>query len=216
MNIVIIGAGITGLSTALELSKAGNQVTIYEASPVPGGLGTYVKVGSNSIERFYHHFFRPDIHVIELIKKLGIGDKLKFYPSKTSVLYKGTTYPFSSPLDLLKFSPLPLVERIRLGAALAILKYLPVNLKKLDKISAKQWLISHAGRKAYKVIWEPLLVGKFAKYADLVPAAWLRERIRDRSFDLGPIMVPRLLYMLFYLRVILTTVWLRFYLISLN
>ena len=185
MKIAIIGAGITGLSTALHLSRKGHEVTIYEASSVPGGLGTYVQVQNSSIERYYHHFFRSDVHIIDLIKQLGIGDKLKFYHSKTSVLYKGKTYPFSSPLDLLKFSPLPLIDRLRLGIAIARLKYLPVNIKKLDLVAAKDWLIAHAGRNAYDIIWKPLLVGKFAKYADSVPAAWLRERIRDRSFDLG-------------------------------
>jgi protoporphyrinogen oxidase len=185
MKIAIIGAGITGLSTALLLSQLGHEVTVYESSSVPGGLGTFVKVGNTSIERFYHHFFRSDIHVISLIKELGIGDKLKFYPSKTSVLYKGRTYSFSSPLDLMKFKPLPIIDRLRLGIALAFLKYLPVNMRKLDTISAKSWLKSYAGAQAYEVIWKPLLVGKFAKFADKVPAAWLRERIRDRSFDLG-------------------------------
>jgi len=185
MKFAIIGAGITGLSAAHELSKKGHSVTVYEQAPVPGGLGTYVKVANSYIERFYHHFFRSDIHVIDLIKELGIGDKLKLYPSKTSVYYKGQTYPFSSPLDLLKFSPLPLIDRLRLGCALALLKYLPQNMRELDKISAKEWLIKHAGQKAYNIIWEPLLSGKFAKYAEDVPAAWLRDRIKDRSFDLG-------------------------------
>ncbi len=166
MKIAIIGAGITGLSTAHLLSKEGHSVTVYEASPVTGGLGTFVRVQNSSIERFYHHFFRSDTHVINLIKQLGIGSKLKFYPSKTSILYEGATYPFSSPLDLLTFKPLPFIDRLRLGVALAILKYLPVNIKKLDSVSAKSWLMTYAGAEAYKVIWKPLLVGKFAKFSE--------------------------------------------------
>lgn len=44
MKVAITGAGITGLLVALNLSKEGHSVTVYEASPVPGGLGTYVEV----------------------------------------------------------------------------------------------------------------------------------------------------------------------------
>ncbi|MGN6522441.1 MAG: FAD-dependent oxidoreductase, partial [Actinomycetes bacterium] len=36
-NVVIVGAGLAGLSTALRLAGAGRQVTILEREPVPGG-----------------------------------------------------------------------------------------------------------------------------------------------------------------------------------
>ena len=38
MNIGIIGAGITGLAAAYDLTKHGHTVTIYEARPQAGGL----------------------------------------------------------------------------------------------------------------------------------------------------------------------------------
>lgn len=185
MNIAIVGAGITGLTAAYELIKKGHKVTVFERSPIPGGLGTYVKVGGNYIERFYHHFFQSDRHVIELIHELGIGDKLKFYSAKTGIYYGKAIYPFSTPFDLLRFSPLFLIDRVRCGAVIAYLKFLPVNRDRLDRTSAVEFLKKYLGDKIYKTIWEPLLVGKFDKYAKNIPAIWLRERLRDRSSKLG-------------------------------
>lgn len=185
MRIAIIGAGITGLSTAYYLSQKGHTVTIYEQSDHAGGLGSSLRVGGTTIERFYHHLFRSDVHAVQLLTELGLRSQLKFYPAKTSVLTGKRLFPFSSPIDLLQFSALSFFDRIRLGYALFQLKFLPQHMKELDAISATTWLKQHAGSAAYNTLWKPLLVGKFANYASTVPAAWLRDRLRDRSFDLG-------------------------------
>ena len=48
-NIVVIGAGIGGLTTAAVLAKAGLQVTVLEAHIYPGGCaGTFYHQG-------FHH-----------------------------------------------------------------------------------------------------------------------------------------------------------------
>ncbi|MDE7469477.1 MAG: FAD-dependent oxidoreductase, partial [Desulfovibrionaceae bacterium] len=41
INIAIIGAGISGLSSAGYLSNAGHSVTVFERLSVAGGLMTY-------------------------------------------------------------------------------------------------------------------------------------------------------------------------------
>ena len=38
MDIGIIGAGITGLTAAYDLTKQGHTVTVYETQPYAGGL----------------------------------------------------------------------------------------------------------------------------------------------------------------------------------
>lgn len=186
MKIAIIGAGITGLSAAYELVKKGHDVEIYEQSRTVGGLGTYIKIRNNYLERFYHHFFQSDKHVIALINELGIGHKLKFYPSRTSVYHNNTVHPFTSPLDVLRFSPFSVIDRLRCGLTVAYLKYImPLNNSSLDRYSAKKWLRKYAGEKVYKTIWEPLLNGKFDTFADQVPTLWLQARLKDRTPLLG-------------------------------
>lgn len=185
MKIGVIGAGISGLSAAYELTNRGHRVVIFERSSTPGGLGTYIKIEGNYLERFYHHFFESDKQIIALAKNLGIADKLKFYRAKTGIYRDGKIYPFSSILELLTFMPLSFFNRLRCGLVVALLKFLPFTLKNLDTISASAWIKKYAGQKVYDIIWRPLLKGKFAKYATRISALWFWGRIHDRSVKLG-------------------------------
>lgn len=185
MKIGIIGGGISGLSAAFELGRQGYKVTVFEASPTLGGLGSYLSVGVGYLERYYHHFFTSDGALIQLINDLGLAEKLTFYPAKTGIFRDGLVYPFSSALDVLKFSPLPLSDRFRLGVTTAWMKYAPFLPPSLDQITARAWAARYAGKQAYEVVWGPLLHGKFSTYAESIPALWLWGRIRDRSFKLG-------------------------------
>ncbi len=185
MRIAIIGAGITGLSAAYELAKKGHKVVIFERSKYPGGMGSYIKVKNNYIERFYHHFFTSHKHIKNMTREFNIADKLKFYRVRTGIYEKNKIYPFSSPLDILKFSPLSLIDRLRCGITLAFLRYLPAPLPVLDVIPAEKWIKKYAGNKVYEKIWGPLLEGKFSKFADKISALWLWGRVRGRSLKLG-------------------------------
>ncbi|HSD98652.1 MAG TPA: FAD-dependent oxidoreductase [Patescibacteria group bacterium] len=185
MKIGIIGGGITGLSAAWTLAKKGHEVVVFEKSKTAGGLGTYIPVNKNYIESFYHHFFSSDKEIINMSKELGIGKKLKFYPAKTGIFIKNTVYPFNSAMDLLRFSPLSFFDRIRCGIMLGLFKVLVIPPYILDKISAEKFIKKIAGENVYKVIWGPLLEGKFSKFAKKIPALWLWGRVKDRSLKLG-------------------------------
>lgn len=59
MSIHVVGAGVAGLAGALMLARAGHRVTLYEASPSPGGRaralpdgtdnGTHALLGANRV-----------------------------------------------------------------------------------------------------------------------------------------------------------------------
>lgn len=185
MKVAIIGAGITGLTAAYKLSLEGNDVTVYERGMVPGGLGTYLEIGGNHLEAFYHHFFQSDVHLRELVDELGLSSELKYYRVKTGIWRGEHVYPFSSPLDLLRYKPLSFFDRIRCGVMLAFFKAIPFEIKALDNITAKTWIKKVGGQNVYDNIWGPLLEGKFADYNDKIPALWLWGRIYDRSLKLG-------------------------------
>ena len=91
MDIAIIGAGITGLSAAYDLTKGGHTVTVYEARPYAGGLAAGFRDGrwEWSLDHFYHHWFASDDAVIELIDELGARDQVFFPWPTTSMYYQG-------------------------------------------------------------------------------------------------------------------------------
>ncbi len=60
-NIGIIGGGIMGISLGYFLSQQGVKVTIYEASPVLGGLaGPIILEDGTAVDRFYHAILSSD------------------------------------------------------------------------------------------------------------------------------------------------------------
>lgn len=187
MKIAIVGAGFTGLTAALSLSQ-NHKVTLFEATRELGGLASAVKLPDTSwyIEKHYHHWFTNDAAALGLIDKLGLGDKLLFPETLTSIYFRDKSYPFNSPLQILSFSPLPLSDRLRLGIVSLYLKLLPKNIAiNLEKYKACDWLKKYFGEKTYEIVWKPLLVGKFGKYATRVNMAWFWARIKKRTMLLG-------------------------------
>lgn len=186
MNIAIVGAGIAGLSAAYDLAGAGHTVTIFEAAPHPGGLAAGFKSERWDwhLEHFYHHWFETDDDILGLIDEIGARDKTFFPRPVTSLYVDGQIYPFDSPLRMLLFPKLPLIPKLRFGLVGLYLR-LTKNWRALEKETAHHWLIRTMGERVYKVLWEPLLVGKFGDYYKEVNMAWFWARIHKRSQRLG-------------------------------
>ncbi len=179
-KIVIIGAGYTGLVAALRLAETGKKVEILERGPVIGGLASDFVVEGSSLERAYHHLFKTDTHIIDMANELGVGDKLKWHDSSVSLYYDGVLYPFKGALDLIKFKPLSFVNRIRAGLVVLYLQKTK-NWQRFQNVTAYDWMLKAAGKQVTRVIWEPLLKGKFDKFYNRVSMAWLWARIHIRA-----------------------------------
>ncbi len=179
-KVAIIGGGFAGLTAALRLSQKGHAVTVYEKDSELGGLVSGFEIEGRPLEKAYHFIYTSDSAMLSMAKELGIDDKLTFYNSSVSIYYDGKLYPFTTPADLLKFNPLPVIDRFRTGLAVLYLQH----IKKWDpftRITAYEWMKKKAGAKATKIIWEPLLKGKFGKYFDKVAMSWLWARIKIRA-----------------------------------
>jgi protoporphyrinogen oxidase len=183
-QVSIVGAGFTGLAAAYELAKNGIKVTVLESEPEVGGLAAAFDVEGEKLDRFYHHWFTNDLEVMNLIEELGLKDKVDINPTNTGVYYANNFFKLSTPWDLLNFKPLSLVDRIRLGL-LALRARRVEDWKALEGKTAQEWLKELGGENVYRVIWQPLLKGKFGPYAENVSAVWFWNKLKLRGGSRG-------------------------------
>ncbi|HEY7983164.1 MAG TPA: NAD(P)/FAD-dependent oxidoreductase [Ktedonobacterales bacterium] len=195
-EIAVLGGGVLGLTAALRLQQRGHRVTVFEREAEPGGLAAGFPVraadpaapaplaGGVWLEKFYHHLFRSDRAITRLIAEVGLGDDLVWRRPLTVTLRGGRAYQLDSPLSLLRFAPVPVVGRVRMGAALALLRALP-SPAPLEGHHAAPWIRATMGQAAYDAVWGPLLRGKFGAVADEIALPWFWGRIHDRTAELG-------------------------------
>ena len=176
MRVGIIGGGAAGLAAAYELTKQGHYAEVFEAAPFLGGQASTFEVGGGQLERGYHHLFVSDTAMTELIHELGLGDKLAWLESKVGFYHSGRIWDFATPMDLLRFKPLTLLQRLRLGLWTFALQKTR-NWQKFEGVTAQDWLTRHLGAETYRTIWEPMLRGKFGEYYDQISMTWLWGKI---------------------------------------
>ena len=183
-DVIVIGAGFCGLTAAHALAKRGFRVSVLEQDIEIGGLAGSFEINGVRLEKFYHHWFTNDRHITELVEELGAVNQIVLRATRTGIYYANNFFKLCSPLDLLRFSPLGLLDRLRLGA-LAVRARGVRNWALLENLSAAEWLRQIGGENVFKVIWEPLLRGKFGKYAEEISAVWFWNKLKLRGGSRG-------------------------------
>lgn len=185
MKIGIIGAGYSGLTIAKELEKNGQDVTIFEKNNYVGGMVDTVEICGTRLEKYYRHIFKSDREAIKLIKEMGLENELIWPATKMGYLTNKRAYLFGTPISLLKYKPLKLIQKLRFGFNVIHIKLIN-DYKKLEKVTAEKWLKDRIGDKVYSQVWEPLLISKFGEKKDQISMAWLWGKIKLRSTSSTP------------------------------
>jgi len=197
MKVAVVGGGAAGLAAAYRLLQGGHQISLFEAGPSLGGLVRTFEVGGGRLESFYHHLFRSDTTILRLINDLGLGDRMTWRDSKVGFFQGGRIYDFVTPLDLLRFRPLPLLDRVRLGL-MALRLRRQERWEQFEDVTARDWIVRNVSPRVFDVIWGPLLRGKFGEAGDEVSMAWLWSKIHLRfaSRRGGPMQKEQLGYLM--------------------
>lgn len=174
VEVGVIGGGISGLAVAHYLTQAGAKVTILESSTELGGLGSFFNYRNQSLERFYHCMLPSDTHLLSLLQDIDLVQHTYWKDTSFGFMHLNKLYPLNTPLELLRFSPLPMIDRIRVGVTGLWGSLRPA--KGLDDKTCEAWLSGLSGRRAFNTFWKPMLQAKFGDRYASVPALWFWTR----------------------------------------
>ncbi|MCL4363780.1 FAD-dependent oxidoreductase [Patescibacteria group bacterium] len=186
MKVAVLGGGLTGLTAAYYLAKKNNQVTIFEKSPVLGGLAIGFKQPNWNwhLEKAYHHLFSNDDDIINFAEEIGF-DRIFFESPETASLFDDLKiYPMDTPIDFLKLPSLGVFDKLRAGSTLAFLKVSPFLLT-FERQTSEQFIKKTMGNRVWKRLWQELFRKKFGNYAGIILASFIWARINKRTKNLG-------------------------------
>jgi protoporphyrinogen oxidase len=180
-RVAVLGAGVAGLTAGRELARRGLEVHVYERWPGLGGQAATLDVGGGlELERYYHHLFTSDGHIAGLYEELGLPDGIEWLPSSVAFFINGRSLPFTTPMDLLRFSPLSPLARIRMGLAVLRLQRGQTGVGPYEHITARDWILEAMGPQAWEKVMGPLLRGKFGRRSEDISMAWLWSKFTLR------------------------------------
>ncbi len=175
-SVAIIGGGPMGLTCAYDLLKNGYKVDIYEKQSILGGMSAHFDFSGLDIEMYYHFVCGPDYPMFNLMKELGIYDKLKWTDTKMGFFYQGHLYKWGGPFELLAFPKANIIEKARYGLhVFCASKY--KNWEKLDNMTSLEWIRKWEGEKGYNKFWDSLFNLKFYEIKNTIAAPWLWSRL---------------------------------------
>ena len=136
--------------------------------------------GGDRLEHYYHHLFTTDREIVALYEELGLGDQIEWLPSSMAIFRDGASHPFTSPLDLLRFKPMSLLGRLRMGAGALAIQRSRKGSESFDDVTARALVERLMGPEAWRVVWGPLMEGKFAGRSEQISGAWLHNKLNLR------------------------------------
>jgi protoporphyrinogen oxidase len=171
-HVGIVGGGMLGLGLARRLKHAGCEVTVIEGAPRIGGLASAQRLGPITWDRFYHVTLLSDAALRDLLGELGLADSIEWRTTRTGFFTDGHLYPFNNAIDFLRFPPLNLIDKVRLGLTILTASRIVDGLP-LEHELAVDWLTRLSGKRTVERIWLPLLKAKLGANATQASASFI-------------------------------------------
>ncbi len=168
----VVGGGMLGLTLALRLAQAGRKVTLFEGAMEIGGLAGAWSLGDVVWDKHYHVTLLSDTCTRNVVNELGLADEFQWVETKTGFYTDGELYSMSNTLEFLKFPPLGMIDKFRLGGNIFYASKVK-NWQRLEKIGVAVWLRRWSGRRTFERMWLPLLRAKLGDSYTKVSAAFI-------------------------------------------
>lgn len=183
LRVAIVGSGLAGLSTAVELLDQGYEVDIYEQRPFVGGkVASFIDKDDNHIEMGLHVFFGCYFNLFRLMRKAGALQNLLLKDHTHTFINTGGDVreldfrfevggatigaPFHGLKAFFTTPQLSVGDKVANSLALGTSPIVRAlidpeggmeDIRKLDNISFTDWFKSHGGSQgSIDRMWDPI------------------------------------------------------------
>jgi protoporphyrinogen oxidase len=160
------------MTLAHRLAQQGHDVTLFEGADELGGLASAWQLGEVVWDRHYHVTLLSDTHLRSLLAELDLEKEMRWVETRTGFYTDGKLYSMSNTLEFLRFPPLGLAGKLRLGATIFYASRVK-DWKKLEGVLVADWLCRLSGRRTFEKIWLPLLRAKLGESYEQTSAAFI-------------------------------------------
>jgi oxygen-dependent protoporphyrinogen oxidase len=192
-SVVIVGGGISGLSAAYYLAKAGIGSTLIEQQPRLGGVIQTEVVEGCLLEAGPDSFLSAKPWAMELIRDLGLAHEIIGSNDHLRVTYifrQGRLLPLPDglmlivPTRLLPVVTTPLLGwRTKLQMAAEFFRKTPPP--RPSDVSVAQFIREHYGQETVDYLAEPLLAGVYGGDAEELSVASVLSRFLELEQNYG-------------------------------
>jgi zeta-carotene desaturase len=208
-KVIVVGAGLAGLSASVALAGAGFEVELFEARAFPGGRATSYPLSpleDETIDNCQHVLLRCCVNLLDFYERLGVRHRVKFYREfyfvepggRISVLTRGRLpAPFHFTGSFLKMHCLGWADKAAIARALLALRRERARRTGLDRISMLDWLLEkRQTARAIDRFWRQVLVSAVNEDLDRMAAChgfqvfWLGFLSRAEGYEMGVPAVP--------------------------
>ena len=167
-SIAIIGGGISGLSAAYDLGKAGFDCTLIDPQPRLGGVIQTERVENCVVEDGPDSFLAQKPWALELIRELGLEDQVigsNDHLRKTFVLRAGKLVPLPDGIQFMvptKIAPMLTTPLLGWGTkAKMAMEWFRQPGKAREERSVAAFVRDHFGEEANRYLAQPMLAGVY-------------------------------------------------------